>query len=156
MKREEFRLESSLFSFFKAHHCLTAIVSLLCILSHCNILECKILEWCILIQFVPHFDSCNLQFGFKKDMSASLCTGVLNHVIAKYIQGSVASLCCLQWCPSRCFSVCCPYLDDLLLQLRSSGVGCYWGHHFAGALAHADDDGTMPASYVPVSHSPPM
>ena len=31
------------------------------------------------------------------------------------------------------------YLDELLLRLSSSNVGCYWGHHFAGALAYADD-----------------
>ena len=31
------------------------------------------------------------------------------------------------------------YLDELLLRLKSSGVGCHWSHHFAGALAYADD-----------------
>ena len=30
-------------------------------------------------------------------------------------------------------------LDRLLLDLKETGVGCFWGHHFAGALAHADD-----------------
>ena len=31
------------------------------------------------------------------------------------------------------------YLDDLLVELRESGVGCYWGSMFAGAFAYADD-----------------
>jgi len=33
----------------------------------------------------------------------------------------------------------CLYIDDLLLSLSRSGVGCYVGSHFAGALAYADD-----------------
>jgi len=31
------------------------------------------------------------------------------------------------------------YIDDLLLSLKSSGVGCYMGNFFVGALAYADD-----------------
>ena len=31
------------------------------------------------------------------------------------------------------------YLDDFLEDLSQSGVGCYWGHMFAGALCYADD-----------------
>ena len=31
------------------------------------------------------------------------------------------------------------YLDDLLAELEKSGVGCYWRHHFAGALCYTDD-----------------
>jgi len=33
----------------------------------------------------------------------------------------------------------CVYIDDLLLRLSSSAVGCYVGLHFVGALAYADD-----------------
>jgi len=33
----------------------------------------------------------------------------------------------------------CIYIDDLLLRLSLSGVGCYIGLSFAGALAYADD-----------------
>jgi len=33
----------------------------------------------------------------------------------------------------------CLYIDDLLLSLSRSGVGCYVGSHFAGALTYADD-----------------
>ena len=31
------------------------------------------------------------------------------------------------------------YLDGLLEELPNSGVGCYWGSSFVGALAYADD-----------------
>ena len=31
------------------------------------------------------------------------------------------------------------YLDGLLEELSNSGVGCYWGFSFVGALAYADD-----------------
>ena len=33
----------------------------------------------------------------------------------------------------------CVYLDSLLQLLRESGVGCYIGRVFTGALAYADD-----------------
>ena len=33
----------------------------------------------------------------------------------------------------------CIYLDDLLCRLRDSGVGCFVGSIFVGALAYADD-----------------
>ena len=31
------------------------------------------------------------------------------------------------------------YIDDLLHQLEQSGVCCYWGHQFVGAVCYADD-----------------
>ena len=31
------------------------------------------------------------------------------------------------------------YIDDLLFELEKSGVGCYWNHHFVGAVCYADD-----------------
>ena len=31
------------------------------------------------------------------------------------------------------------YLDELLVELSVSGVGCYWGSLFAGVFAYADD-----------------
>ena len=31
------------------------------------------------------------------------------------------------------------YIDDLLTRLESQAVGCYWSHHFVGAIGHADD-----------------
>ena len=33
----------------------------------------------------------------------------------------------------------CIYIDNLLIELSSSGVGCYIGSNFTGALAYADD-----------------
>ena len=33
----------------------------------------------------------------------------------------------------------CIYVDNLLLELSRSGVGCYIGLDFVGALAYADD-----------------
>ena len=30
-------------------------------------------------------------------------------------------------------------IDSLLDSLEESSVGCYWGHHFAGALCYASD-----------------
>ena len=38
--------------------------------------------------------------------------------------------------PSNFFTI---YIDDLLHQLEQSGVGCYWGHQFVGAVCYADD-----------------
>ena len=54
----------------------------------------KILEWCILIQYASHLDSCNLQFGFKKDLSTTLCTGVLKQVVSKYIHHDSSVFAC--------------------------------------------------------------
>jgi len=31
------------------------------------------------------------------------------------------------------------YIEDMLLSLKTSGVGCYMGKYFVGALAYADD-----------------
>ena len=31
------------------------------------------------------------------------------------------------------------YLDSLLNDLQRRGIGCFWDHHFVGALAYADD-----------------
>ena len=31
------------------------------------------------------------------------------------------------------------YVDELLDQLKSAGVGCHWNHHFVGAICYADD-----------------
>ena len=31
------------------------------------------------------------------------------------------------------------YIDDLLSQLEDAGIGCYWNHHYVGAICYADD-----------------
>ena len=30
-------------------------------------------------------------------------------------------------------------MDDLLLELERTGVGCFWRHHYVGAVCYADD-----------------
>ena len=37
----------------------------------------KALEWCILLLFRDHFQTSGLQFGFKSNMSTSLCSGTV-------------------------------------------------------------------------------
>ena len=31
------------------------------------------------------------------------------------------------------------YIDELLLELKRNGTGCFVGHHFCGAFGYADD-----------------
>ena len=31
------------------------------------------------------------------------------------------------------------YIDDLLTTLENNGVGCFWKHHYVGAVCYADD-----------------
>ena len=31
------------------------------------------------------------------------------------------------------------YIDDLLIALKNCGIGCFWKHHFVGAVCYADD-----------------
>ena len=31
------------------------------------------------------------------------------------------------------------YIDDLLTALECNGIGCFWKHHFVGAVCYADD-----------------
>ncbi len=45
----------------------------------------KALEWVILLEFSQFFVTNDLQFGFKKGMSTSLCTGLLKNTISHYI-----------------------------------------------------------------------
>ena len=75
----------------------------------------KILEWCLLIQYASHFTSSDLQFGFKPNMSTSLCTGVLKSIVARYNQrGSPVFACFLD--ASKAFDlVRHDILFDLLL-----------------------------------------
>ena len=57
---------------------------------------------------------------------------------------SLKQLWCLQWgAPRWCFIsnpiLFTVYIDELLLELEKAGVGCYWRHHFVGAVCYADD-----------------
>ena len=40
----------------------------------------------------------------------------------------------------------CLYVDDLLVKLRKSGIGCYYLHYFAAALFYADNMAIMAPS----------
>ena len=45
----------------------------------------KALEWCILLSYPDLFCTSGLQFGFKKKMSTSLCSGTVKNVISHYV-----------------------------------------------------------------------
>ena len=76
----------------------------------------KILEWCILLEFPQFFVTSDLQFGFKNDSSATLCTGVLKQVVARYIyNGSSVFACFLN--ASKAFD---PIRHDNLFELLKS------------------------------------
>ena len=158
----------------------------------------KALEWCILLTHSEHFKTSELQFGFKQNMSTSLCTGILKHVVSHYMHEDSSVFACfldasktfdlvnhnilfskllakgfpahlirffLSWYKEQrmcvrwgsTFSDSFPvtngvrqgdvlspilftlYMDDLLMDLKSQGVGCFWDSFFAGALCYADD-----------------
>ena len=158
----------------------------------------KALEWCILLSFSDHFQTSGLQFGFKSNMSTSLCSGTVKNVVARYLHEDSPVYACfldatkafdlvnhnilfrrlidkgfpillvrfllfwykeqqmsIRWGNSfsnsfpvangvRQGGVLSPilftlYIDDLLLDLKKLGVGCFWDSFFAGALCYADD-----------------
>jgi len=43
------------------------------------------------------------------------------------------------------------YLDDLLADLESSGVGCFWNQHFVGAVYYVDDVALLLPLVLPLS-----
>ena len=151
----------------------------------------KILYLIILDKYSHYLLSNQLQFGFKSGSSTSLCTGLVNNIVSRYIfngstvlgffldaskafdlvdHGKLFSKLQHRGLPTPilrflvnwyslqemrvrwgdCFSepfgvskggVLSPvlfavYLDGLLEEFSDSGVGCYWGHMFAGALCH--------------------
>ena len=148
----------------------------------------------------------DLQFGFKKKHSTTLCTYVLNEVLDHYTQGGSKvfvtmldasrafdrvhygklfhllmerEMCCstirllltmytgqvlaVRWAHSVSNSFACnngvkqggvlsPILfciiiDVLLQRLRNSGVGCYIGSTFVGAVSYADDVSLITPSF---------
>ena len=40
------------------------------------------------------------------------------------------------------------YIDDLLLDLHQLGVGCFWKHHFVGAVYYANDVALLAPSHL--------
>ena len=158
----------------------------------------KALEWVLLLLYPEQFSTSELQYGFKRSMSTSLCTGTVKNVANRYVHcGSPVFSClldvskafdlvrhdilfdrllqrdlppltvsfllgwyksqqlCVRWCNTlsesftvsngvRQGGVLSPilftiYMDELLLQLKRDGIGCHWGHLFAGAFCYADD-----------------
>ena len=56
----------------------------------------KALEWCILLAYPQFFVTSGLQFGFKKRMSTSLCTGTVKNIVSHYrFRGSSVFTCFL-------------------------------------------------------------
>ena len=45
----------------------------------------KALEWCILLNYPSYFATSDLQFGFKRQFSTTLCTGLIKNVVSKYV-----------------------------------------------------------------------
>ena len=55
----------------------------------------KLMEWCIILMYGEYLISSNLQFGFKKGLSTSMCTGLLKIVAGEYIRRGSKVHCCL-------------------------------------------------------------
>ena len=148
----------------------------------------------------------DLQFGFKKEHSTTLCTYVLNEVVDHYTQGGSKvfvtmldasrafdrvhygklfhllldrGMCCstirllltmytgqvlaVRWAQTVSNSFACEngvkqggvlspilfcvVIDVLLHRLRNSGVGCYMGGTFIGAVSYADDVSLITPSF---------
>ena len=55
----------------------------------------QLMEWCIILMYEEYLISSNLQFGFKKGLSTSMCTGLLKIVAGEYIRRGSKVHCCL-------------------------------------------------------------
>ena len=158
----------------------------------------KALEWVILLTYSHYFTTYDLQFGFKKHLSTSLCSAVIKNVAARFVHNGSPVFGCflnaskafdrvnhdilfrklvernlppcllrllLHWYKEQKMQVCwntslspsfgvsrgvrqggvlspilfTVYLDNLLLGLKSLGIGCHWSGHFVGAFCYADD-----------------
>ena len=52
----------------------------------------KVLESCILIQYQSCLTTSDLQFGFKRGFSTTMCTSILKNVVSKYIIRTVVRI----------------------------------------------------------------
>ena len=43
------------------------------------------MEWCILLNYSGYFTTSDLQFGFKRQLSTTLCTGLIKNVVSKFV-----------------------------------------------------------------------
>ena len=55
----------------------------------------KALDWCLLLQYPDQFSTSDLQFGFKRFMSTSLCTGTVKNVAYRYVRNGSPVFGCL-------------------------------------------------------------
>ena len=72
------------------------------------------------LMFMYRGQQCDVKWGQSYSFRFQVCNGVR--------QGAVSS--------PLFFSI---YINDLILKLRASGMGCYIGTHFYGCLGYADD-----------------
>ena len=45
----------------------------------------KALEWCILLNWSGYFTTSDLQFGFKRQLSTTLSTGLIKNAVSKFV-----------------------------------------------------------------------
>lgn len=158
----------------------------------------KLIDLVLLHKLADKLVTSDLQFGFKKGHSTSMCTQLLKETVAYYTSNN-SSVYCIMLDASKAFdrvsyaklfikllnrdvssivirllvalycnqsysvkwnhsasapfpvlngvrqgAICspvlfCVYLDDLLLRLENTRVGCYVGNFYLGALCYADD-----------------
>ena len=55
----------------------------------------NVLEWCIILSNPNVFSSSDLQFGFKRGVSTSMCTQFLKNIVHHYNRGGSPVYCCL-------------------------------------------------------------
>jgi len=95
-----------------------------CSIVHCSVYCCVVIFFRALSESYQGFILCTL-FGFRGIvwcLISLLRTTVLNRV-----HGAISPV------------LFCIYIDDLLVRLSLSGIGCYIGLNFCGALGYADD-----------------
>ena len=54
----------------------------------------KALEWCILLEHNELLYTSDYQFGFKRGLSTTLCTGSVKHVVSRYLHGGSSVYAC--------------------------------------------------------------
>lgn len=107
--------------------------------------------YCCLLDASKAFDRLEFCTLFRKLLKRKFCPLVIRLLLFMYLNQKL----CVKWSATLSdeFTVSngvkqggiispylfCIYVDDLLEQLRKSGVGCYAGPHFCGAIGYADD-----------------
>ena len=55
----------------------------------------KIFDWVIILLFSDQLNTSDLQFGFLKNNSTTMCTWILTEVVSYYIRNNTSVFCCL-------------------------------------------------------------